>query len=286
MANSKGLGRGFSTLIPKSLDTTELLEKNERIQNVPISSIQPDPQQPRTYFDQDKLEELSASIEQHGILQPLIVTPSEQDTYTIVAGERRYRAAKLAGLNKVPCVVRTPKTIEKLEIALIENVQRVDLSPLEQAISIERLHSQFNMSYTDIGKKLGKAKTTINNIVRLLQLPDSAVKALREQKITEGHARAILSLKEDPQKQEDLLQQIVTRQLSVRQAEQYAVAAKDKLTSQRPMKRLVEKTSATKQLEKKLKTEVKLRRTAKGGRLEITFKDDEELQSLLKQLTG
>lgn len=285
MANQKGLGRGFNTLIPKTLNTAELLEKHERIQNVPISDIQPDPEQPRTHFDQQKLEELAASIKAHGILQPLIVTRGEQNMYTIVAGERRWRAAQIAGLKSVPCVARTPKAIEKLEMALIENVQRVDLSPLEQAVSIERLHSQFNMSYTEIGSKLGKAKTTINNIVRLLQLPKSAIEALRNGEITEGHARAILSLKDYPEKQEALLKLILDKNLSVRQAEQYVIASKHDATSRKPIKRLAEKNASTRQLEKQLKTDVRLRRTAKGGRLEIAFKSDEDLDALIKRLS-
>lgn len=286
MSKQTGLGRGFGSLIPKSVDPSALLEKNERIQSLPIASVQPDPEQPRTHFDEEKLEELAASIRQHGILQPLIVTRSEQDLYTIVAGERRWRAARIAKLSTVPCVVRTPAGIERLEIALIENVQRVDLSPLEQAVSIERLHQQFNMRYTDIAKKLGKAPATVNNIVRLLQLPSEAIKALTKNEISEGHARALLSLKDDPKKQQELLELIVTKKLSVRQAEQYVVASKNETTQKQPAKQLINKTPETKRLEKRLSTDVRLRRTAKGGRLEIAFATDEQLQELLKLLSS
>ncbi len=285
----KGLGKGLGSLIPKTIDTASLLEKNERIQNIPIQNIKPDSEQPRTHFDSDKLEELSVSIKRHGILQPLIVTQDEQNIYTLIAGERRWRAAKIAGLKAVPCIVRSPEKIEKLEIALIENVQRVDLSPLEQAISIERLHQQFNVPYKEIADRLGKASTTVNNIVRLLQLPDSAKTALSDQKISEGHARAILSIKDDPKEQEKLLKLITDKNLTVRQAEQYAISVKDKISSdtkKAPKRdRLIVKTDQTKILEKKLSTDVRLRRTARGGRLEIAFRSDEELETLLKQLT-
>lgn len=286
MSRQTGLGRGFESLIPKSVNPTTLLEKSERIQELPITNIQPDAGQPRTHFDEEKLEELAASIRVHGIIQPLIVTKGEQDLYTIVAGERRWRAAKKAGLKTVPCVVRTQANLERLEVALIENVQRVDLSPLEQAVSIERLHQQFNMKYTEIAHKLGKAPTTINNIVRLLQLPDPAVKALTENKISEGHARALLSLKDYPEKQRALLDLILDKKLSVRQAEQYVVAAKDEKTKQQPAKQLVNQTPETKRLSKKLSTDVRLRRTAKGGKLEIAFKSDDQLQELLNLLSS
>lgn len=290
MSTSKGLGRGLDTLIPKTIDTTSLLEKNERIQNIPIDQISPDSGQPRTYFDESKLEELATSIKRYGILQPLIVTANEQKMYTIVAGERRWRAAKRAGLKNVPCIVRSPEKIERLEIALIENVQRVDLSPLEQAISIERLHQQFNVSYKDIAERLGKAPATINNIVRLLQLPDAAKESLQDEKITEGHARALLAIKEYPSEQMKLLDLIIKKEFTVRQAEQYAIEVKSRQGGSKQEKtktsRLAEQTPATKKLAKRLNTDVRLRRTAKGGRLEITFRDDEQLESLLDALSS
>ena len=290
MSAKPGLGRGLESLIPKTIDTQSLLEKNERIQNIPIANIEPDKEQPRTHFDDTKLEELASSVKRHGILQPLIVSQTEQNMYTIVAGERRWRAAKIAGLEKVPCIVRTPEGIERLEIALIENVQRVDLSPLEQAISIERLHQQFNVPYKAIAARLGKAAPTVNNIVRLLQLPDEAKNALKAEQISEGHARALLSIKEVPVEQKKLLAMIIEKGLTVRQAEQYAIGVKKKVSSSDGGKdqrnRLIEKTPATKQLAKKLHTDVRIKRTAKGGRIEIAFTSDEELSKLLDSLSN
>jgi ParB family chromosome partitioning protein len=173
-----GLGRGFDALIPKSVDTAVLFDDQDRVQKLDITVVVPNPHQPRQHFDEDALTQLAASIKQHGILQPLVVTPMGQGKFAIVAGERRWRAASQAGLTKVPAIVRTLKELEQLEIAIVENVQRVDLSPLEQAVSIERLHQQFSMTYEAIANRLGKASSTVNNIVRLLQLPVAARDAL------------------------------------------------------------------------------------------------------------
>lgn len=279
---SRGLGRGLGSLLPDDLNTAQLLNSGERIQNIPVNDVTPSSDQPRTQFDEAALSELSTSIKQHGIIQPLVLSPIEQNRYSIIAGERRWRAAQLAGLKQVPAIIRTFAAQEKLEVALIENVQRVDLSPLEQAISIERLHREFNMTYVDIASRLGKAPTTLNNIVRLLQLPDEARTALAQQTITEGHARAILALKDFPLKQSELLKKIVTNKWSVRQAEQFAIAAKQPKSQAKTVKtRMATTTTETKRLAKKLQTNVALRRLAKGGLLEIAFKDDDDLARLL-----
>lgn len=287
-SKSRGLGRGFDTLIPKNLDTVSLLNQGERIQNLLITDLERDKNQPRTQFDTEAITELAESIKLYGIIQPLVVTPLEHNKYEIVAGERRWRAAKKAGLERVPVIIRSTKTQEKLEIALIENVQRVDLSPLEQAISIEKLHQEFNITYVDVAARLGKAPTTINNIVRLLHLPKSAREALQTGRITEGHARAILAIKNQPKKQEELLRLITLKHWTVRQAEQFVVTLKksgqNSVTGSEVQTRMATKTPATEKLSKKLNTEITLKRTAKGGRIEINFKDDNHLGQLLKQL--
>lgn len=282
-----GLGKGLSSLIPQNFDESLLVDTSERIQHILIGSIVPNPDQPRTIFDQNNLDELAESIRQHGVVQPLILSPKGND-YMIVAGERRWRAAQIAGLIKVPAIVRTIADLETLEIAIIENVQRVDLSSLEQAISIEKLHQQFNLNYADIAKKLGKATSTVNNIVRLLQLPTEAKLALKEYKISEGHARQILALK-DVELQKQLLDQIIKNDWTVRQAEQYVVMIKraDKSHSKNEniiKQRMVTETTETKRLAKKLNTAVRIKRMAHGGKLEIRFKDDEELNKLLDEL--
>jgi ParB family chromosome partitioning protein len=283
MAGAKpGLGRGFDALLPQNFDTSLLLTDDDRIQKVTVDKVQPNASQPRTHFDDEALEQLASSIRQFGILQPLVVRPLSGGNFEIVAGERRYRAAKLAGLDKVPVIVRSTKELEQLEIALIENVQRVDLSPLEQAVSIERLHQQFSLHYDAIAKRLGKASSTINNIVRLLQLPASAREALAEKKITEGHARAILSLKDAPERQEELLWSIINEGWNVRQAERYVTSHKSGVVEKKAVRARVEtETRETKALSKRLGTAVQIRRTAKGGKLELQFKSDEDLERLL-----
>lgn len=280
---SIGLGRGLDSLLATDFDKKVLLDSGEPVKQVPLETIQPNPEQPRKHFDQKSLEELASSIKQYGIIQPLVLAPTG-DSYLIIAGERRWRAAKIAGLKTVPAILRTPQESETLELALIENVQRVDLSPLEQAVSIEQLHQQFSLSYSEIAKRLGKAETTLSNIVRLLQLPEDAAIALRDQKISEGHARAILALKHDPDLQAELLSQIIEHSWSVRQAEQFVTAHKQGLQNKAVSKRVASENPDTKKLSKKLGYHVTIHHSAKGGRLELHFKNDDELQNLVSSL--
>lgn len=282
MVKKSGLGRGFDALIPQDFDKSLILEDHERIQKTPIDDLEPNPDQPRQHFDGSALEQLADSVKQYGVLQPLVVMPRRSGKYFIIAGERRWRAARMAGLKKVPVVVRSTKDLERLEIAIVENVQRVDLSPLEQAFSIEKLHQQFNMTYDSIAKRLGKAPSTVNNIVRLLQLPEAARDALHAKKITEGHARAILALKDLPEKQADLLKQIVANDWSVRQAERYVTSVKEGFKAAKATERRMQtQTPETKRLSKKLGATVTIKRMAKGGKLEIAFASDEQLKKVL-----
>jgi ParB family chromosome partitioning protein len=281
-AKQTGLGRGFGSLIPQDFDAGLLVDEGERVRQLALGVLSPNPEQPRTVFDAESLGELAASIRQYGIIQPLVVAP-EGSGYHIIAGERRWRAAKLAGLKTVPALVRTTKQQEKLELAILENVQRVDLSPLEQAVSIERLHQQFNLTYGDIAGRLGKAETTVHNTVRLLQLPARARQALAEGAISEGHARQVLALKHSPEAQDQLLTLIIQNGWSVRQAERYVTSLKEGATQAATARQRVEtETPATKALGKRLKTPVHIKRMAHGGRLEITFKDDDHLEQLLR----
>lgn len=281
-----GLGKGLDALIPTDFDPSLLIDSKDRIQKLLITKISPNPDQPRRYFEQQALNELAASLRQFGVLQPLIVVPLNDGNYRIVAGERRWRAAQIAKLKELPVIIREPAELEELEIALIENVQRVDLSPLEQAISIERLHQQFNLTYRQIAERLAKAETTVSNLVRLLQLPESAREALSKNLITEGHARAVLSLKPFPEAQEELLRHILEKGWSVRQAEQFATAHKQGAKQEVSAKeRVATETPETKRLSKRLKTPVSVRRMAKGGRLEIHFESDEALSELINRLS-
>lgn len=285
MSKDTHLGKGLEGLLPTDFDTTLLLGSEERIQDLFIKDVQPNAGQPRKNFDQTALEELASSIKQHGVLQPIIVSPVGSGTYEIIAGERRWRAASIAGMKSIPAIVREKAAMERLEIALIENVQRVDLSPLEQAQSIDHLHTQFNLSYQEIAKKLGKAAPTVSNLARLLNLPDAAKEALQQQQIVEGHARAILALKDVPELQDRLLKLVVANAWSVRQAEQFVNAHKEGIaTDQAVQKRTVKETTETKRLGKKIGTKVTIHHTAKGGRLEIHFKNDSELTKLYEKL--
>ena len=279
------LGRGFEILMPKDLDSSILEEDKNRVQKLLISDILPNPEQPRRNFDDSSLQELVKSIKRHGILQPLIVV-NHQGKYRIVAGERRWRAAQAAKLSHVPAIVRSLKELEQLEIALIENIQRVDLNPLEQAMAIYRLQQQFGLALEQIARRLGKAPSSISNTSRLLQLPEAAKRALSKGEISEGHARAILTLKQDPQKQTELLRLTLANRWTVRQAEQFALAAKKGASHTAARQRTRSATPLTEKLSKQLGLVVRLRHTARGGQLIIDFKTTHQLKRLAELLGG
>lgn len=286
MTVKSGLGQGLGALIPEDFDTEVLLEAGERVLQVPPEKLRPNPQQPRATFDEKALNELAVSIKRYGIVQPLVVSEATEG-YQIIAGERRWRAAQLARLKTVPVIVRTMQQQEQIEVALIENVQRVDLDALEQAVSIERLHQQFNLAYSEIAKRLGKSEPTISNTIRLLQLPIAAKKALQSGAISEGHARQILALKGQTEKQEELLRLITTQHLNVRQAERFVNSVKSGQADEKNTRRAVGvESKETITLSKRYKTSVKIYRTAKGGRLELYFSSDDDLDRLVRELSG
>lgn len=281
MAKKLSLGRGFDVLIPKDIDSSILEEDKNRVQKILIDDIKPNPDQPRREFDKVALAELSSSIKLHGVLQPIIVVRSKNNNgYIIVAGERRYRAAKDAKLQHLPAVVRSLKELEQIELSLIENIQRVDLSPLEQALSVYRLQQQFNLGLEQIAVKLGKAPSTVSNLSRLLQLPDRAKQALRDGKISEGHARAILALKGSEVKQEELLRSILSNNLTVRQAEQLVIGSKVNAKEDTTAKN----DTLSKKLSQVLQTTVTIRPKKQGGQLVIHYKDDEQLSTISDKL--
>jgi len=285
MAKKQSLGRGFDTLIPKDLDTSILEEDKHRVQKILITDIVPNPGQPRRSFDKTALAELTESIKSHGVVQPIIVVRGKGTSgYQIVAGERRWRAAQSAKLTHMPAIVRSLAELEQIELSLIENVQRVDLSPLEQALAVYQLQQQFNLALDDVAKKLGKAPSTVSNLTRLLQLPKDARQALSENKISEGHARAILALKADAPKQDELLRYILNNTWTVRQAEQFAVAAKKGSSSNLAKGRTATETELTRRLSKHLGYGVKIKHTAKGGQIVIAFRDEQDLDRLAQKL--
>ena len=295
VANNKSknsLGRGFGSLIPDVLieeeyDTTSVEDKNlSESRHLLIQDVYPNPNQPRNIFSKTTLEDLAESIRVHGILQPIIVV-HDNGKYMIIAGERRWRAAKLAGVDKIPALVRNLDDQSRLEMAIIENVQREDLSPLEMATAFLKLREQFNLSPEEVAKRVGKARSTVDNIIRLLNLPDSAKRALLKGLITEQHARAILSLKGEDKKQEELLELILQNKWTAPRAEAFVTAYKQGAkTTEEAAKHTQTITPETKIIGKKLKADVSVRQMAKGsGRLIINFKNKKDFQRLVKLLS-
>ena len=276
----------------KSLESAEdqPLEKKEEtsvltqgVLEVELEKIKANPYQPRTDFNQDKLKELANSIKEHGILQPLVVTQNGDD-YELIAGERRLQASKLAKLEKVPVIVKDVKEKEKLELAIIENIQRHNLNPIEEAQSFQQLMDEFQMNQEEVAQKMGKNRSVVANKVRLLKLPVEAMRALKEGTISEGHAKAILSL-ENQEKQRALLDLIIKNNWTVRQAEN-----KTKEISEKPFRRLTNIDPAIKEIEEKLSvlmgTKVKITRSGgEGGKIIIDYYSEDELRKIADNLS-
>ena len=281
MARKGGLGKGLDALIPGDFSAPQVESDNF----VPINSIIPNPRQPREIMDEDNLNDLANSIREHGIIQPLIVTREPMsETHVLIAGERRLRAAKLAGLESVPVIIRSASEQERLELALIENVQRADLSPLETAEAYRKLADEFNLSHEEIATRVGKGRVAVTNTMRLLKLPEQAKKALAEGKISEGHGRALLGLP-TTQAQLAALQTILKNELNVRQTEELI----RKLGGQKPPAMPVKPVDpGVKEIEERLcerlGTRVTLKHGQKGGTVTIHYYSEEELSGLLDRL--
>ena len=282
MAQKTGLGKGLDALIPAGLNTTPTRADSY----APVSMIIPNPQQPRDTISPESLAELSSSIREHGVLQPLVVSHDPvTGMYTLIAGERRLRAAKIAGLEKVPIIIRTVSEQQRLTQALIENIQRADLSPLETARGFRRLIDEFNLTHETLADQVGKSRVTVTNTLRLLNLPAEAQEALAASRISEGHARALLGLP-TPQAQLSALHTVLSQQLNVRQTEELV----RKLTGIKPRALPpVEVDPHFQELEERLRvklgTRVTLRSGKKGGTITIHYYSDEELNGLIEKLT-
>ena len=282
----KGLGRGFDSLIPTDViqaefdPTRETDSQHSQAQEVLIQDVVPNPEQPRKTFKQTELDQLAESIRLHGILQPIVLV-RQGNKFMIIAGERRWRAAKQAGLTHIPAIVRSLDGQAKLEVALIENVQREDLTPLEMATAIHKLEQQFNMTHKTIAQRVGKGHSTVSNLKRLLKLPEPAKRALNDLRITEQHARAILALDGDPQKQQELLDLILRHGWTAPRAEQFVVAIKRGATTPtEAVKRTSIVNDDTKRISKRIKADVHVRHMAEGGQLIIRYKDDKDFKRL------
>jgi ParB family transcriptional regulator, chromosome partitioning protein len=279
-----GLGKGLSALI--SNDAMDELN-NAFIADLPIEKIVPNTYQPRIAINPEALLELADSIREHGVIEPLIVTKRNDNTYELIAGERRWRAAKLAQVGKVPVVVKEASPQQMLEMAIVENVQREDLNPLEEAAAFEQLVKMFGLTHKEIGKKVGFSRAAIANKIRLLVLPEEVKKMLLEEQLSEGHARAMLGL-QDLGSMITVAKIVVRDNLSVRAVEELVRRLnqgvnKHKKSTDRIIDEYTQKIETT--LKERFGNKLKLFRSAKGGKIVIPFEDDNQLENIYKSLT-
>jgi ParB family chromosome partitioning protein len=281
MGRRRGLGKGLEALIP----TTE--ETAAGVAQVPVSAISPNPMQPRTSLDPQALEDLAASIGQHGLIQPLIVTQQGPERYQLIAGERRWQAARMAGLAAVPVIVKEATPQQVLELALVENIQRADLNPLEEAAAFRQLVDEFGLTQEQVADRVGKSRVAVTNTIRLLRLPAEVKQALADGTVHEGHARALLALS-TPEAQVAALKTVIGKDLSVRQTEELVrrlmaepPPKKEKLPPSPEIQALEEDFRST------LGTKVNLYKSRKGrGRVVIHFYSEEELQAIYDVIVG
>ncbi len=293
-AERRGLGRGLGALIPANLTVASApgTPGESGLLSVALDDIVPNPRQPRQGMNPAELEELAASIREHGLIQPLIVAPlpaapDGRPRYQLIAGERRWQAARLAGLARVPVVAKSVTSRELLELALVENIQRADLNALEEAAAYQQLVQEFGLTQEEVAARVGRSRVTIANAIRLLRLPDEVKNALREGRVSEGHARAILGLS-DAGDQLAVLRAVEKRALSVRQTEELVRRLASATEPEAPAPRPSPQTRALEDAFRgALGTKVALARGERGrGRLVIYFYSEEELQSIYTKIIG
>lgn len=292
----KGLGKGLDSLIPdnksiksvtpdKSAEAKKEEEEKAGVQTMKINEVEPNRDQPRKNFDEDALLELSDSIKQFGVLQPLLVR-KRKDYYEIIAGERRWRAAKLAGVKEVPVIVKEYTDQEILEIGLIENIQRENLNPIEEAIAFKRLLEEFNLKQDEVAERVSKSRTAVTNSMRLLKLSDKVQQMIIDDMISTGHARALLAI-DDPELQYTLANKIFDEKLSVRETEKLVKEIKNPKKPKE--KKVMENAFIYQDLEEKMKgvfgTKVSIASKGKGkGKIEIEYYSDDELEHLFDMM--
>jgi ParB family transcriptional regulator, chromosome partitioning protein len=290
VASKHGLGRGLGALIPEGAPSDARIPQTD----VPIERVVPNPWQPRSVMDPEKLEELAQSIREHGVIQPLLVTEERGDDgqprYQLIAGERRLRAAKAAGLQRVPVTIRETTTQELLELAIIENVQRADLSALEEAAAYQRLIDEFKLTQTEVSVRVGKGRVAVTNTLRLLALSLPMQQSLANGEISEGHARALLAV-DDEGVRHSIWEQVIAKQLTVRQTEQLARAAVKEAKETAPVADVPvppsehQRAALEQSVQRALGTKVALRLGKRNqGALTIYFYSDEELEGVLDRL--
>lgn len=282
MAKTTGLGKGLGALIPGWQDETKSSDTltSDQVPLIPINQIRPNPHQPRKTFNQESLEDLAASIREHGIIQPLIVISDGPNQYTLIAGERRLRASKIAGLKEVPAIVRTATEQEQLEFAIIENVQREDLNPIERARAFQRLIDDFSLTHEEVAQRVGKSRVTVTNALRLLNLPVGVQQAVLSGSISEGHARALLALN-SPRAIENVMETVISLSLNVRQTELLVNKTLGRVSSKtKTAERSPELNSLENELRQHFHTKVTLVKNKNGGSITIFFYSDEELNAI------
>lgn len=291
MMKKTSLGTGLSSLIPNKLNKENSILSEEKkspalnkVVEIPTEDINPNPNQPRYYFDGDNLEELSESIKEHGVIQPILVTKIDAHKYELIAGERRLQATKLVKIKKIPAIIRSATNQEKLELALIENIQRYDLNSIEEAKAYKKLQTEFSLTQKEVAKKAGKSRSAIANIVRLLDLPVEIQRGIIKEKITEGHARAILGL-ENPEKQRALYELILKNNLTVRDTENKV----REVTIHTHKRKIIKQTDPQLQdledkIQQKLGTKVKIKKRGTSGKITIDFFSEEEFNKIIKIL--
>ena len=279
------LGRGLSSLIPQKQSLTEQVipEAHREILDVGVDDISENTRQPRQHFSPSDLEDLIGSIKEHGILQPLIVT-RDSGEYELIAGERRLRAARTLGLKTVPVIVREVTEQQKLELALIENIQRQDLNAIEEALAYRALIDEFNLKQEEVAKRVGKSRSNVANTLRLLDLPKEILEALTVGKITKTHARTLLA-EDDPDKQHAIFKQILKGDISVREVEA-RVSSKRKKTKKNGKKKDPNILAHEKRLREILGTKVDIQESSGKGKVMISFYSREELMDILDRLLG
>ena len=292
-AKKRGLGKGLDSLIPAGKikvsgkpESDALINEKDVVIKININQVEPDRDQPRKNFNEDELNELADSIIGHGIFQPLLVQKKE-DYYEIVAGERRWRAAKIAGLKEVPCIVKEFSEKEKVEIQLIENLQRKDLNPIEEALAYKRLVEEFNMKQDEVAERIGKGRTTITNSMRLLNLAEEVQELLIEEKLTSGHARALLSIS-DKEQQVEIATQVFDEKLTVRETEKLV----NSLGKPKKPKKLTPEALQLiyRQLEDRIREKIGAKTVIKPsdekkGRIEIEYYSQEALEEIVNKIT-
>jgi ParB family transcriptional regulator, chromosome partitioning protein len=296
MSKKKALGRGLSALLSDTpedekldVDVTSPVRERETkvvsdsINEILLSEIETNPFQPRQHFDQEALKELSESIKVHGIIQPITVRKFSNNQYQLISGERRFQASKLAGLTKIPAYVRTADDQQMLEMALIENIQRENLNPIEISLSYQRLISECNLKQEELGDRVGKSRSTVTNYLRLLKLPPDIQIAMRDNKLTMGHARAIINV-ENSDSQLYIFKKTLAEDLSVRKVEELArelTSNKEKPTTASPSAQPKEVTQLQTRLSSHFGTKVSVKSDGKKGDIRIPFLSIEDLNRIL-----